>query len=133
MCNMITVLLVDDEEDYLAVQTEALRVFGEGEIDVIPVNNLAEALRTARNRTFDVLVTDKNLDGPRGFLPLLNFMKAEKPMTPVIINSGEPNLSVREEFECAAFNYKPDELPQELVRKIRRVHETSGLMRRDSD
>lgn len=116
---MATVLLVDDDIDYLEAETEALRELGG--FDVSPVSDLAEAIRAARSGTFGILVTDKNIGGHRGLVPLLDFMQQERPETPVLINSAEPDEGVRQHLYCHDFHNKGAEPPDALIEKINRL------------
>jgi len=118
---MIRVLLVDDDLDYLEGETGLLRRSDSGEIDVTPVNELGEAICAVRSGSFDILVTDKNIGGHRGLIPLLTVMKEERPSIPVIINSAEPDTGVQRELYCHGFNDKIRDRSEGLVAKIHQL------------
>jgi two-component system response regulator FlrC len=58
------VLIVDDEPDVLSLLTRALKHAGTA--DIVGVGSGEEALTVLEKRSFDVLVTDKNLGGIDG-------------------------------------------------------------------
>lgn len=96
---MIKVLIVDDCEDVL----DADKMYLSKYFQIVTASNLRDALIVTKNESIDVLVTDKNIWGHRGVLPLLDYMQHEKPYVPVIIHSGEDGYRARKELYCHAF------------------------------
>ncbi|MFH1294326.1 MAG: hypothetical protein ABIH90_00095, partial [Candidatus Aenigmatarchaeota archaeon] len=57
----------------------------------------------ARSTPFDYLITDKNIGGHRGIVPLLDVMQQERPHVPVILCSAEDGEQAVKELYCHEF------------------------------
>ncbi|KQC08487.1 MAG: hypothetical protein APR55_03050 [Methanolinea sp. SDB] len=98
---MISVLLVDDDEDLLDL---ARRVLGrEEDLELFTTNSTSEGHNMLLSRGYDAVVLDYEMPGMDG-LEFLREMKARKDETPVIIFTGKG----REEVVIAALNNGAD-------------------------
>lgn len=115
---MARILLVDDDLFYLTGTEELLRRYGDHQVTT--AQDLGQALSEVRASRYDVVITDKNLGGSRGVLPLLEFLKDERPETKVVLNTAEPHSSrLKEELCFSRFHYKPDcRLPEVISRLV---------------
>ena len=86
---MFKVLLVDDEPSLRLTLTEFLKRAG---YEVFAAPDFQSAL-LLRDNSFDVAVIDINLPGRSG-IELLQVINSRHPYVPVIMITGEPNLSV---------------------------------------
>ena len=113
----ISLLLVDDEEDFLLATSRALERRG---IEVSTASGGEEALRMIRQHCFDVAVLDVKMPGMDG-LELFRQLRKERPSMPVLILTGHG--SVPQAFETSReglYEYlaKPCDIDA-LVDKIR--------------
>jgi len=99
---MNTVLLVDDEPNYLIVLSELLRDEG---FEVFTANNGEEALQTVRTTDLDLIITDMRMPGLDG-LGLLRAAKELNPALPIIMVTafGEVEMAVAA-MKAGAYNY----------------------------
>ena len=97
---MADVLVVDDEED----SAYAARLLLEQRGHLVEVqHDLAGALRAVKSGRYDVVVTDKNLGGRRGVVPLLDYLEEERPDTVVVLYSAEDMTQARRELHAGVF------------------------------
>jgi DNA-binding response OmpR family regulator len=112
----IRLLLVDDEEDFVATLAQRLHLRG---YEAAVASDGEEALNMIERHTYDVLVLDLMLPGMSG-LDVLQAVKRQVPDLPVIMLTGQG--STREGMEgmhSGAFDYmmKPVDF-DELKKKI---------------
>jgi len=111
------ILLVDDEEGYVAVLAKRL---GKRDFMVKTALSGAEAIRILRNESFDLAVLDLKMEDMDG-IEVLKVFKAMEPAMPVIMLTGHGSeTAAREGIRFGAFDYliKPCDL-SELVNRIR--------------
>lgn len=118
----VRLLLVDDEEDFLASASSALE---RRNIEVIIADNGREALEICDKQSFDVVVLDVKMPGIDG-VELFRRIKAKIPGLPVIILTGHGTIA--QAFETSKdgiFDYqtKPCKI-DELAAKILEAAET---------
>ncbi|NOX25343.1 MAG: sigma-54-dependent Fis family transcriptional regulator [Deltaproteobacteria bacterium] len=122
---MHTILIVDDEPNYLIVISELL---GEEGFETITADNGSTALELAQKSDIDLLLTDMQMPGMDGF-SLLEKIKFTKPNLPVIMITayGEVEKAVRA-MRQGAFSYitKPFN-NDELVATIKKALEHRTL------
>jgi len=99
---MNTILIVDDEPNYLIVLSELLREEGHG---IFTAGNGEEALKILSETDIDLVITDMRMPGLDG-LGLLKAAKALNPDLPVIMVTafGEVEMAVAA-MKAGAFNY----------------------------
>jgi len=124
---MKTVLIVDDEPNYLIVLSELLKEEG---FEVFTALRGEEALKTARETDLDLLITDMMMPGMDG-ITLLKTIKSSKPDLPVIMVTayGEVDKAVAA-MQAGAFNYltKPFN-NDELVLNARKAVEHYSILK----
>jgi len=124
---MNTILIVDDEPNYLIVLSELLAEEG---YETLTADNGRDALETVRRHDLDLIITDMQMPGMDGF-SLLDEVKRINPHLPVIMITayGEVEKAVRA-MRGGAFNYltKPFN-NDELVASIAKAVEHYGLHR----
>lgn len=99
---METILIVDDEKNYLLV-LEAL--LGPQGYEIITVNNAHDALRSAREADLDLIITDVKMPGMNG-MELLEKCKKIKPELPVIIMTAYGSIEMAvEAMKKNAYDY----------------------------
>ncbi len=122
---MNTILVVDDEPNYLIVISELL---GEEGFETITADNGAKALALVKGADIDLVLTDMQMPDMDGFA-LLEAVKSSRPEMPVIMITayGEVEKAVRA-MRSGAFNYitKPFN-NDELVASINKALEHSAL------
>lgn len=122
---MNTILIVDDEPNYLIVISELL---GEEGFETITADNGAKALELVKRADIDLLLTDMQMPDMDGFA-LLEAVKSSQPEMPVIMITayGEVEKAVRA-MRSGAFNYitKPFN-NDELLASINKALEHSAL------
>ncbi len=119
------VLVVDDEIVVLTVLREALR---RGGYNVSTAASAEEAIAQLKQRSFDLVLTDKNLSGASG-LDVLRFARTLDPPPAVVLITGYSSYdSAVEAMETGALDYieKPIKDVELLRQRIRRA-----LCRRD--
>ena len=110
---MFKVLLVDDEPSLRLTLTEFLKRAG---YEVFAAANFQSAL-LLRDNSFDVAVIDINLPGRSG-IELLQAINSREPYVPVIIITGEPNLSVIPEIvRAGAYDFLAKPVVKEVLLK----------------
>ncbi|MFA6499467.1 MAG: response regulator, partial [Desulfurivibrionaceae bacterium] len=99
---MNTVLIVDDEPNYLIVLSELLREEGLG---IFTAGNGEDALKILGETDIDLIITDMRMPGLDG-LGLLKAAKSLNPDLPVIMVTafGEVEMAVAA-MKAGAFNY----------------------------
>ena len=117
------VLLVDDEEEFVAALSERLTLRG---IEVDSALNGEEALASLVDKEFEVVILDVMMPGLGG-LEVLRQIKSTHPNTQVILLTGHG--STREGIEgmrLGAFDYliKPVDI-EEMLAKMKEAAKTS--------
>ena len=118
------VLIVDDDEQFMRA---CVRVLQSWNYDVAQAATGEAAVQLARERDFDVILSDINLPGSSG-LELLRNVRCRDKDVPVILMTGGPELeTARLAVEWGAQSYliKPLALPQlkvALDRNVRAYH-----------
>ncbi|MFW9853281.1 MAG: PAS domain S-box protein, partial [Candidatus Thorarchaeota archaeon] len=100
---IIRVLHIDDEEDFLIITKDFVEKLSDGEISVVSISNPLEALERIETREFDVIVCDYMMEELNG-LDLLRKLKTQKDDIPFIIFTGRG----REEVVIKALNLGAD-------------------------
>lgn len=111
----LKVLLVDDELGYLEVLQKRM---SKRNLEVTPVSSGTEAVRQAREQSFDVAVVDLKMEDMDG-IEVLKVLKMMDPKLAVIILTGHGSeQAAREGMALGAFDYltKPCELSDLLAR-----------------
>ena len=110
---MFKVLLVDDEPSLRLTLTEFLKRAGYG---VISAPDFPSAMLVGRG-SFDVAVIDINLPGRSG-IELLHEINSRESYVPVIMITGEPNLSVIPEIvRAGAYDFLAKPVVKEVLLK----------------
>ncbi len=110
---MFRVLLVDDEPSIRLTLTEFLKRAG---YEVFAVGDFQSA-RMLRNVDFDAAVIDINLPGRSG-IELLHEINSRESYVPVIMITGEPNLSVIPEIvRAGAYDFLAKPVVKEVLLK----------------
>lgn len=116
---VISVLLVDDERDYLNVLANRMK---RRKIDATKAFNGTSAIQLLRKKDFDVAVVDLKMQDIYG-IEVLKVFKKMAPSMPVIMLTGHGSAeAAMEGIKEGAFDYlmKPCEL-EELIEKIRKA------------
>jgi DNA-binding NtrC family response regulator len=124
------VLVVDDEREHAHVMCEALQRQGH-RCDV--TFNLADALKSLLEKTYDIVVTDLVMDGKRDGLEVLQQCKKLNPMPQVILVSahGDIPLAVEAMNEGAyGFIEKPLDL-NHFRAQVNRAAERAALQKQN--
>jgi DNA-binding NtrC family response regulator len=111
----MSVLLVDDEKDFLEVLTKRLR---KRKLRLVVANSGEEALLRIRETPIDVVVLDMRMPGMDG-LQTLREIKKISSLVEVIMLTGHANVEAAVEgMEAGAFDYmiKPVEIDELLYR-----------------
>jgi EAL domain-containing protein (putative c-di-GMP-specific phosphodiesterase class I) len=124
------VLIVDDDEQFMRA---CVRVLQSWNYDVAQASSGEAAVQMARERTFDVILSDINLPGSNG-LELLRAVRGNDRDIPVILMTGGPELeTARLAVEWGAQSYliKPLALPQlrEALERNIRAHDVARRQR----
>ncbi|UCF82644.1 MAG: sigma-54-dependent Fis family transcriptional regulator, partial [Desulfobacteraceae bacterium] len=99
---METILIVDDEKNYLLV-LEAL--LGPEGYEIIATENAHDALRSVREADLDLIITDMKMPGMNG-MKLLDECKRMKPELPVIIMTAYGTIEMAvEAMKKHAYDY----------------------------
>ena len=120
------VLLVDDEEDFLATLAERLEARG---LKVTTANNGENALASIEAEAFDLVVLDLAMPGLDG-LETLKRIKARQPEADIIMLSGQGSIRTSIEamkLGACDFLQKPVDIG-ELMNKISEAKEKRMLM-----
>jgi DNA-binding NtrC family response regulator len=116
MTDILKVLIVDDEADYLETLVKRMR---KRSVDITGVHSGEEALDWLAQNVVDVVVLDVKMPGMDG-IQALREIKKQYPLVEVIMLTGHANVEVAiEGMELGAFDYlmKPMEI-DELLYKI---------------
>lgn len=97
MTDLISVLIVDDEEYLLTASTEWLN--RSGDLSVIGVTRASEAIELMKARKFDIIISDYLMSGMNG-IEFLKHLKAAGDPTPFILFTGKS----REDIAIEALN-----------------------------
>jgi diguanylate cyclase (GGDEF)-like protein len=125
----LSILVVDDEETILFFLEDALTGWG---FTVAVAATVADAARRCAERSFDLLLIDKNLPDGNG-LALAREVTSAREDCAVMIMSGYGNLSSAvEAIQCQVADYflKPFNL-SDLQARLQRVIEHQALRRRN--
>ncbi|HIC85536.1 MAG TPA: sigma-54-dependent Fis family transcriptional regulator, partial [Desulfobacterales bacterium] len=99
---METILIVDDEKNYLVVLEALLSPEG---YEVITVDNAIDALRLIRESDIDLVITDMRMPGTSG-MELLEESKKMKPELPVIMMTAYGTIEMAvEAMKKRAYDY----------------------------
>lgn len=130
-----SVLLVDDEEDFLNTIIKRLSKRG---IDAKGATRGEEALALLAEEPRDVVVLDVKMPGMSG-LEVLKYIKTKWPTTEVIMLTGHASVdAAMEGMDCGAFDYlmKPADL-EDLLYKLEDAYRkkmlADGQQSQDSD
>lgn len=126
---METVLIVDDEKNYLVV-LEAL--LGSEGYEIITASNARDALRVVRESDLDLVITDVRMPGMTG-IELLRESKRLKPEVPVIIMTAYGTIEMAvEAMKEHAYDYitKPFQNEQ-LKLTVKKALENHRLIKRN--
>jgi len=115
----IKLLLVDDEEGYVAVLAKRL---AKRNFVVKTALSGIEAIRILRNESFDLAVLDLKMEDMDGIEVLKVFKAMEREMPVIILTGHGSETAAREGMELGAFDYlvKPCDL-SELVERIKKA------------
>jgi DNA-binding NtrC family response regulator len=99
---LFSVLLVDDEEEFLETLTKRLK---KRNVNVASAGDGRDALEFLSRNPVDVVVLDVRMPGMDG-IEILRRIKESYPLTEVIMLTGHANLEVAVEgMELGAFDY----------------------------
>jgi len=99
---METILIVDDEKNYLVVLQALLAPEG---YEIITTDNASEALRVIREADLDLVITDMKMPGTSG-MELLEESKRIKPEVPVIMMTAYGTIEMAvEAMKKRAYDY----------------------------
>ncbi len=114
--NLIKLLLVDDEKEYVNVLANRL---GKRSMDVKKAFSGQEAIRTLRKEDFHVAVLDLKMEDMNGIDVLKIFKQMDPDMEVIMLTGHGSQEAAKEGIEFGAFDYliKPCELT-ELIEKI---------------
>ena len=90
MSNKADILIVDDEANTLASLSRAFRLAGH---EVAVCDNAVRALELARNRLFDLILSDVVMPGRDG-IGLLEDLRANGVTSPVVMMSGQAHIEM---------------------------------------
>jgi DNA-binding NtrC family response regulator len=104
--HMITLLFVDDEENFLESMKKRLEARG---IHVIALNRGIKAIEAARKNPVDIAIVDLKMPGMNGD-EVLQALKREHPWIEIIVLTGHGGID--QEFQCMdggayAYLHKP--------------------------
>ncbi len=126
---METILIIDDEKNYLVVLAALL---GSEGYEVLTAGNAAQALATIRDTDLDLIITDLKMPGMNG-MALLKESKQIKPEVPVIVMTAYGTIETAvEAMKEHAFDYitKPFQNEQ-LKLTIRKALENHRLLKQN--
>ena len=115
------ILIVDDEEDFVQALSERLKI---RDYDVTTALSGDDAIEKVKHYNFDVVILDVLMPGVDG-IEVLREMKRIKPLTEVIMITGQPTVETAiEGMKLGANDYlmKPCDT-EDLVLKINRAYE----------
>jgi len=114
---IFSVLVVDDEEDFLETLVNRLK---KRKIDTVGVKSGEEALEELKKRPFDVVLLDIKMPGGMDGIEALREIKKVQPLTEVLLLTGHASVETSVEgMKLGAFDYllKPVKL-EELLTKV---------------
>ena len=117
---MDTILIVDDEKNYLVVLEALLRPEG---YEIITADNAVDALRLVRESDLDLIITDMKMPGMSG-MELLEECKKLIPELPLIMMTayGTIELAVeaikKQAFDYIAKPFKNEELKLTVIKAL---------------
>ncbi len=126
---METILIVDDEKNYLVVLEALLTPEG---FEIVPAGNAAQAVSTIRDADLDLVITDLRMPGMSG-MELLKESKRLKPELPVIVMTAYGTIETAvEAMKEHAYDYitKPFQNEQ-LKLTVRKALENHRLIRQN--
>jgi DNA-binding NtrC family response regulator len=112
-----SVLVVDDEEDFLETLVNRLK---KRDIDTAGVKSGEEALEEMKKRPYDVVILDIKMPGGMDGIETLREMKRIQPLAEVILLTGHASVETSiEGMKLGAFDYllKPVKL-EDLLKKL---------------
>jgi two-component system OmpR family response regulator len=121
MMDKYSVLIVDDEEDFVETIVKRLKDRG---LDTVGVNSGKEALEQLDRKDFDVVVLDVKMPGMDG-IETLRAIKKKKPRTEVIMLTGHGSVeSGIEGLQLGAYNYVMKPVPlDDLLKQMTQAYE----------
>ena len=127
------ILIIDDAE---SLRIALKGVLEDEDYDVDTVGTAVEGLAQAIENAYDVVVTDLQLNGPKGLelnagLELVVELKHAKPQLPVILMTAHHTTDVAiEAIRLGAYDYifKEEDLPGELLKRVAKAVRDSRLM-----
>jgi DNA-binding NtrC family response regulator len=126
----MSVLLVDDEKDFLEVLTKRLR---KRKLRLVAANSGAEAIRAIQDTPIDVVVLDMRMPQMDG-LETLREIKRINPVVEIIMLTGHADVEAAVEgMELGAFDYliKPVDI-DELLYKLQDAFKKKSMSERSS-
>ena len=117
-----TVLIVDDEKEFLDIISERLRA---REMEVSTTTSAEDALNMIDERSYDVVIMDFMMPAMDGF-KALKLMKAKQPHMQIILLTGNvPHEKFKEAEALGALAVieKPPDL-KDLIHKIKKAKTT---------
>ncbi|NIA05806.1 MAG: response regulator [Proteobacteria bacterium] len=124
---MHTVLVVDDEPNYLIVLSELLRDAG---FEVFTAQNGKEALPIVRGADLDVLISDIKMPGMDGIELLENVKNLNRELPVILITAYAEVKKAVDAMRLGAFNYLAKPFPNEaLLASVDKAIEHYGLVR----
>jgi DNA-binding NtrC family response regulator len=120
-----TVLLVDDETDFLDILMKRLR---KRKLRLFGANSGEDALRIVKETPLDVAVLDVKMPGMSG-IEMLKEIKKINPLVEVIMLTGHANVEVAlEGMELGAFDYlmKPVDI-DDLLYKLQDAYKKKSI------
>lgn len=129
--NAFSVLLVDDEEEFLETLVKRLT---KRKLTVAGRNNAMDAIEFLKSNPVDIVVLDVKMPGMDG-LEALREIKQCKPEVEVIMLTGHANMEVAiQGMELGAFDYlmKPMDI-DELLYKLQDAYKKKQLQEKNAD
>ena len=123
--NPLTVLFVDDEQEFLATMIKRMK---KREINAFSAASGEEALAALQKQPFDVVVLDVKMPRMDG-IETLRKIKKRYPLIEVIMLTGHANIEVAiTGMELGAFDYlmKPMDI-DELLYKLQDAHKKKSI------
>ena len=138
--SMISVMLVDDQPEFQRMAKKLLE--RDGGLDVTAVGSAEEALELLNKKTFDVIISDYEMQGMDG-IELLETLRAQGNDVPVIIyaSQGKENAIIRAVRSGAELFLQKSADPRSQLTELRFIVEEiakrkrteSALRRREND
>lgn len=120
--DFFSVLVVDDEEDFLETLVNRLK---KRKVDTTGVKSGEEALEVIKKKPIDVVILDIKMPGGMDGIETLREIKKVQPLTEVILLTGHASVETSiEGMKLGAFDYllKPVKL-EELLPKLLQAFE----------